>query len=77
MPKSIIMDNGTQFTENRFLEFCDEYHIHIDWASMAHPQGNEQVKRANRMIMQGLKSRFSPASSKLDQQWSQALTAVL
>jgi hypothetical protein len=26
----------TQFTGNTFLEFCDEYHIHVDWAAMEH-----------------------------------------
>ena len=30
VPNSIIMDNGTQFTEKKFLLFCDKYHIHID-----------------------------------------------
>lgn len=37
VPYSIIMDNGTHFTRNRFLEFYDEYHIHVDWAVVAHP----------------------------------------
>ena len=27
---SIIMDNGTQFTKKKFLQFCDEYHICVD-----------------------------------------------
>jgi hypothetical protein len=29
---SIITDNGTQFTGKNFLEFCDDYHIRVDWA---------------------------------------------
>ena len=37
---SIIMDNGTQFTEKKFLWFYDEYHIRVDWASVAHPRTN-------------------------------------
>jgi transposase InsO family protein len=37
VPNSIITDNDTQFTGNRFLEFCDEYHVRIDWATMVHP----------------------------------------
>ena len=28
---SIIMDNGTQFTGRKFVRFCDEQHIQIDW----------------------------------------------
>ena len=55
VPKSIIMDNGTQFTRKKFLQFCDEYHIHVDWATMAHPCMNGQVKRTNNMVLQGLK----------------------
>ena len=35
---SIITDNGTQFTGKKFLRFCDEHHIRVDWASIAHPK---------------------------------------
>jgi hypothetical protein len=27
----IITDNGTQFAGKRFLEFCDNHHIHVLW----------------------------------------------
>jgi len=37
---SIITNNGTQFTEKKFLRFCDEYHIWVDWAAVAHPRTN-------------------------------------
>ena len=37
---SIIMDNGMQFTEKKFLQFCDDCHIRVDWAAMAHPRTN-------------------------------------
>ena len=37
---SIITDNGTQFTRKKFLRFYDEYHIRIDWATVAHPCTN-------------------------------------
>ena len=40
VPNSIIMDNGTQFTRNKFLGFYDEYHIQVDWAAVAHPRTN-------------------------------------
>ena len=55
----IITDNGTQFTEKKFLRFYDEYHIQVDWATMAHPHMNGQVERANDMVLQGLKPRTS------------------
>jgi hypothetical protein len=41
VPNSIITDNGSQFTGRKFLkflEFCDKFHIRVDWATVAHPQ---------------------------------------
>ena len=58
VPNSIITDNGTQFTRKKFLRFYDDYHIRVDWATMAHPRMNGQVERANGMVLQGLKPRI-------------------
>ena len=58
VPNSIIMDNGTQFTKKKFLQFCDEYHICVDWATVVHPCTNEQVERVNGMVLLGLKPRI-------------------
>jgi hypothetical protein len=35
VPNSIITDNGTQFTGRKFLDFCEDHHILVDWASRA------------------------------------------
>jgi hypothetical protein len=43
VPNSTITDNDTQFTGKKFLAFCDDHHIHVDWAAIAHPRMNEQV----------------------------------
>jgi transposase InsO family protein len=51
IPNSIITDNGTQFTRKKFLDFCKDHHIRVDWAAVAHPMTNGQVKRANGMIL--------------------------
>ena len=40
VPNSIIMYNGMQFTRKKTLHFYDEYHICIDWDTMAHPRTN-------------------------------------
>ncbi|XP_039797634.1 uncharacterized protein LOC120662583 [Panicum virgatum] len=37
---SIFTDNGTNFTGNEFIEFCDDHHIRVDWAAVAHPHTN-------------------------------------
>jgi hypothetical protein len=37
VPISIITDNGTQFTSRKFLDFCEDHHIRVDWAAVAHP----------------------------------------
>jgi hypothetical protein len=37
VPNSIITDNRSQFTGRKFLEFCDKFHIRVDWADVAHP----------------------------------------
>jgi transposase InsO family protein len=31
VPNSIITDNGTQFTGKKFLDFCEDHHIRVDW----------------------------------------------
>jgi transposase InsO family protein len=51
IPNSIITDNGTQFTGKKFLDFCEDHHIRVDWATVAHPMTNGQVERANGMIL--------------------------
>ena len=58
VPNSIITDNSTQFTRKKFLQFCDEYHIYVDWAVVAHPRTNGQLERKNSMVLQGLKPRI-------------------
>jgi transposase InsO family protein len=73
VPNSIITDNGSQFTGRKFLELCDKFHIHVDWAAVAHPQTNGQVERANSMILQGLKPRIFDRLNKSGRKWLQEL----
>ena len=55
VPNSIITDNGTNFMGQYFQHFTIGYGIRINWASVRHPRTNGQVKRANGLILQGLK----------------------
>jgi transposase InsO family protein len=77
VPNSIITDNGSQFTDRKFLEFCDKHHISVDWAAVAHPQTNDQVEQANGMVLQGLKPRIFDKLNKSGRKWLQELPAVV
>jgi hypothetical protein len=55
VPNSIITNNNTQFTGEKFLDFCDDNNIHVDWAVVTHLHTNGQVEHANNMILHGLK----------------------
>jgi transposase InsO family protein len=77
VPNSIITDNGTQFTGKKFLDFCEDHHIRVDWAAVAHPMTNEQVERANGMILQGLKPRIYNDLNKFGKRWIKELPSVV
>jgi transposase InsO family protein len=77
VPNSIITDNGTQFTGRKFLDFCEDHHIRVDWAAVAHPMMNGQVERANGMILQGLKPRIYNDLNKFGRRWMKELPSVV
>jgi hypothetical protein len=58
VPHSIITDNGTNFTKGVFAEYCGQKGIRLDLASVAHPQSNGQVEKANGLILAGIKPRL-------------------
>jgi hypothetical protein len=58
VPNSIITNNSTHFTRERFLDFYDDNNIHVVWATVTHPGANRWVQRGNDMILQGLKPRI-------------------
>jgi transposase InsO family protein len=77
VPNSIITDNGTQFTGRKFLDLCEDHHIRVDWAAVAHPMSNGQVERANDMILQGLKPRIYNDLNKFGKRWMKELPSVV
>jgi transposase InsO family protein len=77
IPNSIITDNGTQVTRKKFLDFCEDHHIRVDWAAVAHPMTNAQVERANGMILQGLKPRIYNDLNKFGKRWIKELPSVV
>jgi transposase InsO family protein len=77
IPNTIITDNGTKFTGKKFLKFCDDNHIRVDWSAVAHLKTNGQVERANDMILQGLKPRIFKRLDKFRARWVAELPSVL
>jgi hypothetical protein len=77
VPNSIITDNGTQFSGKKFLDFCEDHHICVDWAAVAHPMTNGQVECANGMILQGLKLRIYNDLNKFGKRWMKELPSVV
>jgi ribonuclease HI/transposase InsO family protein len=77
VPNSIITDIGTQFTSRKFLDFCEDHHIRVDWAAVAHPMTNGQVERANGMILRGLKPRIYNDLNKFGRWWMKELPSMV
>jgi transposase InsO family protein len=77
IPNMIITDNGTQFTGKKFLNFCDDNNIRVDWSAVAHPKMNGQVERENDMILQGLKPRIFKRVNKFRARLVVKLPSVL
>ncbi|GJV63369.1 reverse transcriptase domain-containing protein [Tanacetum coccineum] len=62
LPGEIISDNGKQFRDNLFKDWCDKLNIKQKFASVKHPQTNELLERANRNLEEGIKTRLYQGS---------------
>ena len=51
LPHSIITNNGSNFSLGEVEAYCWDKGIRLDLASVAHPQSNGQVERANGLIL--------------------------
>ncbi|XP_015958919.1 uncharacterized protein LOC107482839 [Arachis duranensis] len=58
IPEAVISNNGTQFTDKRFVEFLAGLGIKQKFSSVEHPQTNGQVEAANKVILLGLKKQL-------------------
>ncbi|GJY75206.1 reverse transcriptase domain-containing protein [Tanacetum coccineum] len=58
LPGEIISDNGKQFRDNPFKDWCEKLCIQQHFASVKHPQTNGLVERANRSLGEGIKARL-------------------
>nr|GEV11545.1 reverse transcriptase domain-containing protein [Tanacetum cinerariifolium] len=69
----IISDNGKQFMDNPFKDWCEKLCIRQCFASVKHPQANDLVERANRSLGEGIKARLDERSKN----WLKEISHVL
>ena len=77
VPHSIITDNGSNFIAEETQKFCRDKGINISFASVAHPQTNGQVERANGLVMGGVKKRLQARLESAAGHWVEELPSVL
>ncbi|SPT20585.1 unnamed protein product [Triticum aestivum] len=77
IPHSIITDNGTNFAKGTLAHFYATQGIRLDLASVAHPQSNGQVERANGLILSSIKPRLVEPLERSADCWLEELPAVL
>src|SRR3954466_2586556 len=77
VPHDIITDNGSNFNSAEFKKFCWINGIQVNFASVAHPQSNGQVERANGLILKGIKPRLLRELKEAAGAWVDELPSVL
>jgi hypothetical protein len=77
VPHNIITDNRTNFAKAVFAEYCGKKGIRLDLASVAHPQMNGQVEKANGQILASIKPRLVEPLERSAGCWVEELPSVL
>ncbi|XP_073363353.1 uncharacterized protein [Aegilops tauschii subsp. strangulata] len=77
MPNNIITDNGTNFAKGALAQYCFVSGVRLDLSSVAHPQSNGQVERANGLILSGIKPRLVEPLIRSPGSWLDELPAIL
>ena len=67
------MDNGLQFDSRAFRKYYSDLGIKNRYSTPAYPQGNEQAKAVNKVIVNRLKKRLDDAKGK----WVEELPHVI
>ncbi|GJU17356.1 retrovirus-related pol polyprotein from transposon TNT 1-94 [Tanacetum coccineum] len=73
LPGEIVSDNGKQFSDNPFKDWCEKLNITQRFASVRHMQSNRLVERANRSLGDGIKARLGEGNKN----WIEELPHVL
>ena len=73
MPNRLIMDHGPQFDSEYLRGYLQEMKIKFGFSSVLTPRSNGAVERANRTLLNGLKTRLDKAKGR----WADELHSVL
>ena len=73
IPRLLVSNNGKQFDNSAFKDFCSELGIKNHYSSPAHPQANGQVEVTNRSLLKIIKTRLEGAKDI----WPDELPSVL
>ena len=55
IPRVLVSDNGKQFNNGAFRDFCTKLSIKNHYSSPTHPQANGQVEVTNRTLLKSLR----------------------
>ena len=69
----LVSDNGKQFDNSMFRDFCAELGIKNHYSSPAHPQANGQVEVTNRSLLKIIKTHLEGAKGI----WLDELPSIL
>ena len=73
IPRALVSDNGNQFDNAKFKDFCAELEIKNYYSSPVHPQFNGQVEVTIRTLKAALKTKLEDLKGK----WVEYLPEVL
>ena len=73
IPRALVSDNGKQFDNAKFRDFCAELGIKNYYSSPAHPQSNGQTEVTIRTLKATLKTKLEDLKGK----WVEYLPEVL
>nr|GEV17740.1 reverse transcriptase domain-containing protein [Tanacetum cinerariifolium] len=73
LSEEIISDNGKQFRDNPFKDWCEKLCVRQHFSYVKHSQTNGLVERANRSLGEGIKARLDA----MNKNWMEELSHVL
>lgn len=67
-----VIDNGRQFDNQDFKQFCANLYIRHWFTFVGHPQSNGEAEVTNRIILQGLRMKLDESKGK----WTDELPRI-